>query len=125
MNESINEEGEFASFDQYADKLMFSYDANAKLVTLTDEIWRKLGNTDSWETKTWDEVKERADEYGKDWETVAEGMRNGDELPAPIVVKWKNGTYRLIGGNTRLMVARVLGIRPKIALFTVKFNSPY
>ena len=46
-------------------------------------------------------------------------MKYGTSMPAPIVMKGDEDWYYLIGGNTRLMAARALGIRPKILLVDV------
>lgn len=83
----------------------------SKLETLDDETWEKLQNADSWESDTVDEANGRAYDYDRDIARVFEGM--GKELPAPIVLMHK-GTPYLIGGNTRLMASRALGIRPEV-----------
>lgn len=47
-------------------------------------------------------------------------MKNNHQFEAPIIFEM-NGVYHKVSGNTRLMVARTLGLRPK-AIF-IKFNS--
>lgn len=88
----------------------------SKLETLDDKTWKKLQNSDSWESDTVDEANGRAYDYDRDIASVFEGM--GKELPAPIVLMHKNTPY-LIGGNTRLMASRALGVRPKVLMVRV------
>jgi hypothetical protein len=45
---------------------------------------------------------------------IIEGMEHGDTLPAPIVLFRDGHPPYLIAGNTRLLVARAMGRRPKI-----------
>jgi len=91
----------------------------AKLTPLTNDIWQNLENTDSWGTTTEQKVKNAIARNKK----TGSGFRNIDnvvdeflsgKVRAPIVVAYnrENGIYKkhiLIGGNTRLMVARALG----------------
>jgi len=91
----------------------------AKLTLLKNGIWQKLENTDSWGTTTEQKVKnavERNKETGSGFrniDNVVDEFLSG-KVRAPIVVAYRreNGIYKkhiLIGGNTRLMVARALG----------------
>ncbi len=88
----------------------------SKLETLDDKTWKRLKNSDSWESDTVDEANGRAYDYDRDIASVFEGM--GKELPAPIVLMHKNTPY-LIGGNTRLMASRALKVRPKVLMVRV------
>lgn len=85
----------------------------SKLEVLDDKTWKKLKNSDSWESDTVDEANGRAYDYDRDIASVFEGM--GKELPAPIVLMHK-GTPYLIGGNTRLMASRALKVRPEVLM---------
>jgi len=85
-----------------------------KLITLQDDVWEKIQNTDSWETTTLKDAQRLAKEYGKNLHSLIEAK----ELPAAIVLKNKNDYY-LIAGNTRLMYSRANKINPKIFLITL------
>lgn len=76
--------------------------------------WRRLQNTDSWGTKKMRDVQRLGAEYGKDVDQVEHGMRAGKTIPAPMVVHRKNKPPYLVGGNTRLMVSRALGVNPHV-----------
>lgn len=87
----------------------------ARLVPLDDNTWAKMSNTDSWNIKSgdMDSVNSLAKGYGRDATSIAQGFQSGSPMPAPIVLSHKGSPY-LVGGNTRLMVARAMGIRPSM-----------
>jgi hypothetical protein len=94
-----------------------------KLVSLTDDMWSKLDNSDSWQIEkgNWTKVAETVDHYNKEtnsnrtWENLKQQMEDGQEIEASIVLKYLNELH-LVSGNTRLMVTRALGKVPKVLL---------
>ena len=93
---------------------------HGSLVELTDDIWKKMDNTDSWEIEGLEQAKIHAKEYGRDIERIIEGFKSGEDLPAPIVLIKPDGVPYLVAGNTRLMVARALGVTPKVVMVRVE-----
>lgn len=89
---------------------------SAKLEKLDDATWKGLENSDSWETTDISDAGRLAAGYGRDISRIVRGLQNGDEIPAPIVLKRDDGTCTLVAGNTRLMAARVLGVRPTVLM---------
>jgi hypothetical protein len=95
----------------------------ATLVKLTEEMWSVLDNTDSFGIPYdgWEQVAEHVEhtnhETGssRDWEELRQKMEDGQELDAPIVLKYHDELH-LVSGNTRLMVARALGKSAHIVL---------
>lgn len=87
---------------------------NGKPITLTNDVWKKMKNTDSWKTDTMAKVEVLADKYGKDLKSIM----STSKLPMPIVLKNKN-EYYLIAGNTRLMYCKANKIVPEIFLITL------
>ena len=90
---------------------------DAKLVPLDEfSMWRFLLNTESYQIKKGDldAVYPIAAKYGRDIESILDVFSQGGTLPAPIVLVRKNLKPYLIGGNTRLMVARAMGVQPKV-----------
>lgn len=92
------------------------------LVLLSDTMWRKLENTDSFTTETVSDIakaierKARRITGKRSIEAVIKEFMTG-KVRAPIVVEYDNGRkYALVAGNTRLMVARMLGIKPSVIL---------
>ena len=105
-----------------ADTLMFLAKEEGKLVSLGEDLWSVLGNTDSYfdpsTSDVWNTVKEVSEskERVRDWQKFRELEQTGDIVDAPIILKIDN-EYHLVAGNTRLMVARGLGITPKVLMF--------
>lgn len=91
----------------------------APLVDLTLKMWATMGNTDSWDTDTIGKAVYHARLYDKDIRAVVLAIGK-NEMQAPMVLSFEDGSTRLIGGNTRLMVFRALGITPKVLLVPVK-----
>lgn len=107
------------------DAKAFAYDMyraleQASLHELSDEEWSRLENSDSWNIKEGDfeAVAALAHEYGRDWEKFKTSFESGVPVPAPTVIQFGDRLHK-IGGNTRLMVARAMGIRPHVLLAKV------
>lgn len=81
---------------------------------LHDKHWEQLQNTDSWETTKMEHVRKLASDYERDVDRIHKGMTQGQSLPSPMVVHRPKKPPYLVGGNTRLMVARALGVRPHV-----------
>ncbi|HBD24442.1 MAG: hypothetical protein A2566_01465 [Candidatus Zambryskibacteria bacterium RIFOXYD1_FULL_40_13] len=96
---------------------------SSRIVDLTEEMWATLDNTDSFDIPHdgWEQVKGHIDHTNQEtrasrsWEELKQKMELGQELGAPIILKYFNETH-LVSGNTRLMVARALRKTPKILL---------
>ena len=110
-SEELTRAAEETGLDPDEVKAAFSL---AKTTELSDKDWEKLENTDSWETTTVAKAAKAAEEYQRDWRRVVDGLTSGAEMPRSIVLKKPDGTTTLVGGNTRLMVMRALGIRPEV-----------
>ena len=94
----------------------------SKLVPLKENLWAQLENTDSYGISLgcWDDVKYHAvdgnPEHPRDWQGLKRLMEAKGSLEAPIILKYAENKYHLVSGNTRLMVARALGVSPQILL---------
>jgi hypothetical protein len=85
----------------------------AKPVFLSSEEMQNMGNTDVGDILAASEDggkeamlklgKERAAEYGKDWDRLEKGIASNSEVPAPMALRDKNGDLHLLAGNTRIM----------------------
>lgn len=92
-----------------------------KLITLSASMWRRLDNTDSWNTKTIKDIERaiRRNSKGSGTRSIEKIIREyiSGKVRAPIVLEFNGGkSYTLIAGNTRLMAARMLEIEPKVLL---------
>lgn len=86
----------------------------ARMRSLDDKTWSKLHNTDSHDTDTVHKAAKAARSYGRDWKRIKTGFDKGHKMPAPIILKKADGSHHLVAGNTRLMMAKATGHRPKV-----------
>ena len=93
----------------------------SKLVPLDEMTWRSMKNTDSYGIKKGDmkTVNSLGGGYGRDVGSILNAFQQGGTLPAPIVLVQNNEPY-LVGGNTRLMIARAMGAQPMILKVVLK-----
>lgn len=100
---------------------MYKVFRETDLRDLSDEEWAVLENSDSWQIQPEDfeTVAALAEKYGRDWEKFKRSLEEGAPIPAPTIVKFGDRLHK-VGGNTRLMVARAMGIRPKVLIAEVQ-----
>jgi hypothetical protein len=94
---------------------------NGDEVTLTDEMWSRLENTDSYDINSEEEAIELAQYYGKDIQSILAA----EKTPPALILQYSPNKYYLVGGNTRLMVARAKGINPQVILATIEPSNKY
>ena len=91
----------------------------ASLSPLSEEIWSKLENTDSFGILAgdWNEVEyhAKAEPVLRDWQGLRAKIEDGKPMDAPIIARLKD-TLHLVSGNTRLMVSRAARIRPEVLI---------
>jgi hypothetical protein len=134
MDEDINPLGwepiikaENEEIERTADDLGLPYDVvynslvNGDEVTLTDEMWSRLENTDSYDINSEEEAIELAQHYGKDYKSIM----SAEKTPPALILQYSPNKYYLIGGNTRLMFARAKGINPQVILGTIEPLNKY
>jgi hypothetical protein len=113
--------------ERTADELGLPYDvvynslSSGKEVTLTDEIWSRLENTDSYDINSEEEAIELARHYGKDYQSIM----SAEKTPPALILQYSPNKYYLIGGNTRLMFARAKGINPQVIMGTIEPTNKY
>ena len=90
---------------------------NAKEITLTDDIWSKLENTESNQIKKGEmnKVIDLAKKYNKSSPKKLSKLLKSGDYPRPMILKFGN-RYHLVAGNTRLCTAAALGIKPKVLI---------
>ena len=113
--------------ERTADDLGLPYDVvynslvNGDEVTLTDEMWSRLENTDSYDIDSEEEAIKLAQYYGKDYKSIL----SAEKTPPALILQYSPNKYYLIGGNTRLMFARAKGINPQVILGTIEPLNKY
>jgi hypothetical protein len=105
--------------NEFIERFMLALQS-ASLVPLSEDVWGKLENSDSFPIQNgdWETVRSLAEQVNRDWNSLKEKMENGTPLDAPIILKIKDNFY-LVSGNTRLMIARALGITPEVVLVDI------
>lgn len=94
-------------------------------VPLSEDIWAQLENTDSYDIQKgdWKTVDYHAvegnPESPRDWKSIKEEMETKSPIIFPMIVQ-VDGKFHLVSGNTRLMVARALGIIPKVLIVNME-----
>lgn len=87
------------------------------LEELSEDLWRRLENTDSYAIQSgdFDTVRELARTNERDLEFHMRRIFTGESVPAPTIVIY-DGTAHKIGGNIRLMIARAAGMHPQVVI---------
>ena len=91
---------------------------NGEYVDLSEDIWSKLENTDSYSEIPKGELskaQEYAAHYKKNFDGILKAIQEERDVNAPMIVRHE-GHYHLIAGNTRLMIARALSQTPKVLI---------
>jgi hypothetical protein len=87
-----------------------------RLIALDDGTWEKMENTNSNASNL--SIKDILTWTHRDVRGLLGSFKGGKSLPAPMVLIYKGVPY-CVAGNTRLSLARVLGIRPQVLVAEV------
>jgi hypothetical protein len=96
----------------------------SKEVTLDNETWSQLENTESNEIEKgdFDAVMDIAKKYDKsNPKKLAEKLKSGD-YKRPLIVKFGD-RYHVVAGNTRLSTSAALGLNPKVFIATIQVSD--
>ena len=90
---------------------------SSKIINL-DEYRGDINNMTS--IKKIDELKKLVDSYfrPRDINRIINGIKNGDKIPMPIILKGSNGLF-IMSGNTRQNVAFIMGVPVEAILINV------
>jgi len=90
---------------------------NSNEVTLTDDIWSKLENTESNQVKKGEmkKVVEIAKKYDKTSPYILKKSLLKDDYERPLILKFGD-RYHLVAGNTRLCTAAAMGMKPQVLI---------
>jgi len=99
--------------------------AEGKVTTITPAMDRKISyrsGTTSFEQlhnliKGYKSYPQYRNE--KTLRAIYDGFDKGNKMKMPIVLKFKNGSMRVLGGNTRMDIAFQKGINPKVLMIAV------
>lgn len=90
---------------------------NSNEVTLIDDIWSKLENTESNQIKKGEmkKVVEIAKKYDKTSPYILKKSLLKDDYDRPLILKFGD-RYHLVAGNTRLCTAAAMGMKPQVLI---------
>lgn len=91
-----------------------------KVVSVSDALDRKIAYRSHTKTKA--QIISLIKSYAsypkfrneKTIDSIFDGFKNNDQMSMPIVLKMPDGSLRIMGGNTRMDIAKQLGVTPKV-----------
>ena len=92
-------------------------------VVLSDDIWSKLENSKSYKIKSLDEAIQLALKAGIDPKPYIDFIKEGKELPLPMVLCYTLNNYYLVGGDIILSLYRALGSIPTVLQGTLNLQT--
>lgn len=105
-------------FNVKVDDLQYAFETGNE-VLLSDNIWSKLENTNSYKIKSLKQI----DKLVKNWKPIFNAIKNEEQLPLPMVLEYGEGKYYLVAGNTQLMIYRALEIKPTVLIGTLGISE--
>jgi cytidyltransferase-like protein len=94
------------------------------MAVLSDDIWSKLENSDSYEVNSLDDAIKLATGYNKDFDSTLAAIKADKTIDPPMVLNYDKNKYYLVAGNTRLMFYKALGKIPKVLLGVLDLEGP-
>ena len=96
---------------------------DADEVILSDDVWKKLENTESNEIMKGEmkKVEDLAKKYNKTPPSVLKKALLKNEYKRPLIIKFGD-RYHLVAGNTRLSTAAALGFRPDVLIADIDLD---
>jgi cytidyltransferase-like protein len=103
-------------FNVHADDLQYAFETGQEVV-LSDDVWSKLENSDSYNISSLEQAIKIAIKNKKNWKDIIYAIKNEEQLPPPMVLEYdQSNKYYLVSGNTRLMIYRALGLQPIVLM---------
>jgi hypothetical protein len=113
-------------FNVQPDDIQYAFEDGSEVV-LSDDVWSKLENSDSYEIQNLEQAIKLANKYKKDWRSIVRAIQDEKQLPLPLILRYDADKYYLVGGNTRLMIYKALGVQPVVLMgnldLTIDENS--
>jgi hypothetical protein len=95
----------------------------AKEVVVSDDIWKKLENSDSYNVTSLEEVIKLANKQGVDVIPYIKAIKNEEQLPFPLIFNYNPDKYYLVGGNIVLSLYKVLNVIPVALMATLDLQD--
>ena len=101
--------------------LEFAFNAGSEVV-LSDDIWSKLENSKSYNIKSLDDAIQHALKIGVNPKQYIDFIKEGKELPLPLILCYGPDKYYLVGGEVILSLYKALGSIPTVLQGTLNLN---
>jgi cytidyltransferase-like protein len=113
-----------AYFNLPIDDMEYAFNAGTPVV-LMDDVWSKLQNTNSYNVGDLEQAIRYAHDKGLKVKPYIEAIKNGEELPLPLVLEYGQDKYHLVGGEVILALYRALKINPTVlkAILNLQINE--
>jgi hypothetical protein len=92
-------------------------------VVLSDDMWSKLENSKSYKIKSLDDAIQLALKAGIDPKPYIDFIKDGKELPLPMVLCYAQDKYYLVGGDIILSLYKALGSIPTVLQGTLNLQT--
>jgi hypothetical protein len=92
-------------------------------VVLSDDMWSKLENSKSYKIKSLDDAIQVSLKAGVDPKSYIDFIKDGKELPLPMVLCYGQDKYYLVGGDIILSLYRALGSIPTVLQGTLNLQT--
>jgi hypothetical protein len=99
---------------------------HADIITLKGEEILAIKDIPARKGSSLEDVGKIVKSYGgpKDWENIVDRVKNGKDMPMPIIEKKENGELQAMGGRTRLSAAALLDVPCEIIVLDTKSIKP-
>jgi hypothetical protein len=91
--------------------IQYAFETGREIV-LSDEMWKNLENSKSYNIKSLDEAIQYALKLGIDPKPYIDYIKQGNDIPLPLVLNYGQGKNYLVGGEVILSLYRALGSIP-------------
>lgn len=89
---------------------------NGKILPVTEDMWYNIENSSHLDSIEELENMVSSYKFPRDVQRIVNGFLDNDSIPVPIIVNNQYGEQIILGGNTRMNAAFILGV-PVKALF--------
>ena len=113
-----------AYFNLPIDDMEYAFNAGTPVI-LMDDVWTKLQNTNSYHIETLEQAIRYAHDKRLKVKPYIEAIKNGEELPLPLVLEYGQDKYYLVGGEIILSLYRALKLQPTVlkAVLNLQINE--
>jgi hypothetical protein len=96
--------------------------AQASETVLSDDMWSKLENSDSYKMKTLDDAIRHSLKIGINPKPYIDFIKTNKDMPLPLILCYAQDKYYLVGGEIILSLYRALGSIPTVLMGTLNLK---